>query len=348
MTKLNLFLSIFLVALLSCKQENEKRALSKKSQLLELFQEEGFNGNFLFAEKGEKKIEISLGYRDFESQDSLIQKHQFYLASVSKQFTGMACLLLVHEGKLDLDDKLSSFYPQLSYADSVSIRQMLHHSSGIPDYYGLGVYKPGMTNEDVLNALLNDTHLDFVPGTEFRYSNSAYVLLSLLAEKASGTTFSDLLEEKVFNPLGMNSTLVYDREKEMPARAIGYSEEGDKKDYHAFTTGGGGLFSNIPDLYTWERALYTDKLIPQDLMKEAYIPGKLAEPEMTKYGFGWFIDKDNPHRVWHSGSLEGFRNLMKRDMKDEILLLYLTNNSFGKLAELSEKVEAILFEEVKP
>ena len=348
MKQLHFIFLIICIPFISCKESQEEKPLSKEDQILNLLQEEGFNGNFLFAEKGEKKIEINLGYRDFEEMDSLQIKHQFYLASVSKQFTGMACLLLAHEGKLDLDDKLSSFYPEISYADSVSIRQMLHHSSGIPDYYGLGVYKPGMTNQDVYDALLNDTHLDFAPGSEFSYSNSAYVLLSMVAEKASGQTFSDLLEERVFKPLGMNSTLVFDQAKEMPARAIGHTADGEKKDYYAFTTGGGGLFSNIEDLYTWERALYTDKLLPQEVLKEAYKPGELPDPEMTAYGFGWFLDRENPHRVWHSGSLEGFRNLMKRDMKEEVLLLYLTNNSFGELAELSEKIEAILFEEPTP
>lgn len=348
MTKLNILLPLLLICMISCKQVEESKSLTKETQILNLLKEEGFNGNFLFAEKGEKKIEINLGYRDFESKDSLQMKHQFYLASVSKQFTGMACLLLAHEGKLKLDDKLSSFYPEIAYADSVSIRQMLHHSSGIPDYYGLGVYKPGMTNQDVYDALLDDTHLDFEPGSEFSYSNSAYVLLSMVAEKASGQTFSSLLEEKVFQPLGMNSTLVFDQEKEMPPRAIGHTPEGEKKDYYAFTTGGGGLFSNIEDLYTWERALYTDKLLPQEVLKEAYKAGELPDPEMTAYGLGWFLDRDNPHRVWHSGSLEGFRNLMRRDMKDEILLLYLTNNSFEGLADLSDKVEAILFEQTTP
>jgi len=348
MKNLHIIFLLILIPLISCKESQGEKSLSKEVQILNLLEEEGFNGNFLFAEKGEKKIEINLGYRDFENQDSLQMKHQFYLASVSKQFTGMACLLLAHEGKLDLDDKLSSFYPEIPYANSVSIRQMLNHSSGIPDYYGLGVYKPGMTNQDVLDALLNDTELDFEPGSEFSYSNSAYVLLSLVAEKASGQTFSDLLEERVFKPLGMNSTLVFDQEKEMPPRAIGHTPEGEKKDYHAFTTGGGGLFSNIEDLYTWERALYTDKLLPQDVLQEAYKPGELPDPEMTAYGFGWFLDRGKPHRVWHSGSLEGFRNLMKRDMKEEILLLYLTNNSFGELAELSEKIEKILFEESTP
>ncbi|MEO1216499.1 MAG: serine hydrolase domain-containing protein [Bacteroidota bacterium] len=348
MNRLTLILSIFLVSLISCKETKESNPLNKETQIRNLLQEEGFNGNFLFAEKGEKKIEINLGYRDFESKDSLLVDHQFYLASVSKQFTGMACLLLVQEDKLDLDDKLSSFYPEISYSDSVSIRQMLHHSSGIPDYYGLGVYKQGMTNQDVLDALLNDTHLDFEPGSEFSYSNSAYVLLSMVVEKAAKKSFSDILEEKVFKPLGMKSTLVFDQDKKMPPRAIGHSSDGKKKDYYAFTTGGGGLFSNLEDLFIWERALYTDKLLPKELLKDAYKPGELPDPEMTAYGFGWFLDKENPNRVWHSGSLEGFRNLMRRDIEKGTLLLYLTNNSFEGLEELSDKIERILFEETKP
>lgn len=316
---------------------------SPKEALQQLLQSHNFNGSFLMQEGGKTILTGAMGLRSFESKDKLNEDHQFYLASISKQITAMACLMLVDQGKLSLDQQLSDFFPELPYKRPISIRNMLNHTSGIPDYYELGIYKKGMKNSDVYQALLNDTSLDFEPGSQYSYSNSAYVLLSMIAAKASNISFKEFVQDQIFGPLGMKNSVVFDETTStIPLRAIGHTEDGKVKDYHAYTTGGGGIFSNVGDLAIWESALYTEKLIPQSLLQEAYKPAELSNGEISYYGFGWVLDKENPNKVSHTGSLEGFRNLMARNMEKKRLIIFLTNNSNGDLKDLLQKVEEIL------
>lgn len=329
---------------LSCTQKKSlKDKHSPTDRLIPFLVEKKFNGSFLYAEKGEKIIDLYLGYRDIAQKDTLKAEHTFYLASVSKQITAMSCLILVQRGELDLANKLSEYFPAISYSDQLNLRQMLNHTSGIPDYYALGVYKAGMKNEDVVNALLDGTELDFEPGTKFSYSNSAYVLLAMVVEKVSGQSFASFVQKEIFDPLGMESSVVFDEHASpISVRAIGHTADGQKKDYAAFTTGGGGIFSHSTDLFKWERALYTEKLISKKLLEEAYTPAILTDGTSSYYGMGWFIDENDSHIVWHTGSLEGFRNLMYRNRKEERLYLFLTNNSFENLLDLQKEIAKII------
>lgn len=316
---------------------------SPAEEIRQLLISENFNGSFLIKEQGKTLLEEVMGFRDFAKQEILRKEDQFYLASLSKQITAMACLILIDQGKLSLDDKLSSYFPELPYKQSISIKHLLTHTSGIPDYYELGIYKKGMKNSDVYEALRKDTQLDFEPGSQYKYSNSAYVLLSMVAAKATNSSFKDLVHTHIFDPLGMKKSVVFDETTaKIEVRALGHTEEGELKDYHAYTTGGGGIFSNAQDLALWEAALYTDKLVPKDLLQEAYKPMPLSNGEISYYGFGWALDKGNPSKVSHTGSLEGFRNLLARDLEKKRLIIFLTNNSNGDLKELKEEVEKIL------
>ncbi|MEM6804373.1 MAG: serine hydrolase domain-containing protein [Bacteroidota bacterium] len=336
-------LLLFFIALGCTKNEKTEHINSPVKKVQELLLKKKYNGSFLYTKKGEKIMDLYIGYRDIAKKDTLRAEHVFYLASVSKQITAMACLILVHKGELSLENKLSAYFPELSYADKVSIRQMLNHSSGIPDYYGLGVYKAGMKNINVVNALLDDTELEFEPDSKFAYSNSAYVLLAMVVEKVSGKSFATFVKEEIFTPLEMESSVVFDEHASpIPIRAIGHSKQGEKKDYAAFTTGGGGIFSQATDLCRWERALYTEKLIPQGLLAEAYAPLQLKDGTTSYYGMGWFVEENDPQIVWHTGSLEGFRNLMYRNTKDQSLYLFLTNNSFENLPDLQKEIAEII------
>lgn len=340
-------LLIFSLGILSCKEGKTRlqseQAISAPDKILSLLKEENLNGSFLIKEKGEIVLHGALGYRDYESKDPLGKDHQFYLASISKQITAIACLILVERGKLSLEDKLSDYYPELPYKSDISIKQMLTHTSGIPDYYGLGIYKTGMKNQDVFEALLDGTSLDFEPGSQYAYSNSAYVLLSMIAAKAANQSFKDFVHEHIFDVLGMKHSVVFDETaKDIAIRAKGHTENGEEKDYQAYTTGGGGIFSNTGDLGIWEKALYTDKLIPQSLLKTAYQVTKLSSGENSYYGFGWVLKEGEPNKVSHTGSLEGFRNIMVRDLDKKRLIIFLTNNSNGDLKRLCEEVEHIL------
>lgn len=334
----------FVLLVLSCQlpssQTHDQQEKTMRLTLDSLLKEKAYNGTVILAEKGQVVYEAAHGLRDFRTGDSLRIETPFYLASVAKHITAMTVMMQADRGRLKLDDPLSKFFPDLPYGDSVRIRHMLTHTSGIPDYYDMGKYHLGMTNADVLEALMAQPRLDFVPGAQYAYSNSAYVLLSMITEKASGKSYREFVQQEIFDPLGMSRSAVYDLTRpEIPNRAIGFDSLGKVDDYDAFTTGGGGIFSTITDMLKWEWALYTDQLVSPELLREAYTPMQLNSGELSYYGFGWRIDPERPW-VLHSGSLAGFRTFFWRDLETQRMMLLLTNNTNTELEALSGELYA--------
>lgn len=303
-----------------------------------------YNGTILVADDGEVIYKAAFGIANIEAKIPMELSSQFYIASVAKQMTCMGIMILTEEGKLTYDDKISTFFPDLpDWADEVSVRNMMNHTSGIPDYYEMNVPRPGFTNDDVYEALLKVDTLDFPVGSDYSYSNSAYVLLSMIITEASGLSFGEFMEQKIFQPLEMGNSLVYDQSvPEMPKRAIGYTLDLKKDDYQFFTTGGGGIFSNIEDIFKWDQALYTDVLISQESLKEAYRPVKLTNDSLSYYGFGWRLDKEDPNIVQHSGSLNGFRTYIRRELDRKHTIILLTNHSNSWLSDIQEEIAQVL------
>ena len=295
-----------------------------------LHQNNQFNGTVLVAENGKVLFKGAFGYGDYLAKRKLVVESPCYLASVSKQFTTMAVMLLKEKGKLNYDDPLSKYFPEFpDYAKDVSIRQMMNHTSGIPDHYGLGIYKPGLTNDDVFQTLIKQEKLDFAPGEKYSYSNGAYIMLSMIVEKISGQPFPVYMKENIFTPLEMDNTCVFD--EKTPAiknRAIGYTPAWTKEDYEIFTTGAGGMYSTVEDLFKWDQALYSEKLISQKTLDEAFTSTKLNDGSVTGYGYGWGIGEnaDGGKIVRHSGGLNGFRTFIERDLLHKQTIILLTNN----------------------
>ena len=308
--------------------ESELYLASTSAYLDSLHAAGALSGNVLVADKGEIIFSQSYGLAEHNPERALAEETPFYLASVSKQFTCMSILILAHQGKLDIDDKASQYLDLPDYASEVTIRQMMNHVSGLPDYYDIGAYKTGMTNQDVNEAIVDLDSLDFESGSKYAYSNTAYVLLSEITEAVSGTSFREFMAENIFSPLEMTSTTVFDTtEPGVPNKAKGYNTDLSLNDYDAFTTGGGGIFSNVQDLLKWERTLYTEKLIPQELLQQAYTPSTLSSGEASYYGFGWFLSEEFPRRVYHTGTLAGFRTCLFRDLDRELAVIILSNHS---------------------
>lgn len=317
-------------------QEKEHRFSGLITKMDTYLADIGFNGTLLMAEKGAVIYQTARGVQDVSTGEQLEIETSFYLASVAKQMTAMTLLMLAEAGTLSIEDPLSDFFPELPYADSIQIRHLLTHTSGIPDYYTMGKFHDGMTNAEVVQALLEQPQLDFAPGSAFSYSNSAYVLLSMITAKASGMSYREFVQQRIFDPLEMTQSVVFDEtQPEIPNRAVGFTAEGEVADYDAYTTGGGGIFSTVGDVLKWERALYTEKLIPQDLMRQAYMPVSLSNGEVSYYGYGWRLVEGMPERVLHTGGLAGFRTILLRDMETEWMLIILTNNTNENLEELS-------------
>jgi CubicO group peptidase (beta-lactamase class C family) len=305
------------------------------------------------------------GLADLEAERPVTPDTSFYLASISKQFTAMAIMLLAQDGRLSYDDRLPAFFPQLpSWFGNISVRHLLHHTSGLPEYVPffssseetLEVTREinGITNEAVLERAMDLTGPEFPVGAQYAYSGLGYVLLAMIAANVSGQSFADLLKTRIFDPLGMTHTVAYDQSR--PARhqlAHGYWKEKDRFerwDYPMLTVGDGGLFSTLDDLFLWDQALNTERLVPKAALEQAFTSGTTNDGTPVNYGFGWYtnvfdlvsaaerdqllaLGADLRH-VAHGGGCIAYFNYMIRFLDTRRTILVLTNG--GPLAPASE------------
>ncbi len=258
----------------------------------------------------------------------------FRLASVSKQFTAAAILLLAEDGRLSIDDPLKKWLPGLpAVADAMTLRQLLSHTSGLLDYEDL--MDPADTRQvhdiDVLHLLQKENRTYFAPGSSYRYSNSGYALLALVVGKASGSDFASFLRQRIFLPLDMTATFAHqDGVDEVPDRAYGYSQiDGHWQRTDQSTTsavlGDGGIYSSIDDLAKWDAALYDERLLRRASLQQAFSAATATpEPDVPHYGFGWRINGD---ALWHSGESIGFRNVIVRYPKQKLTVVVLSNRN---------------------
>jgi CubicO group peptidase (beta-lactamase class C family) len=216
----------------------------------------------------------------------------FRLASVSKQFTAMAIMVLAESGALAYDDPVSRYLPQLAPYEGVTIRHLMTHTGGLPEYYDVIDTASGMpTNADALVLLGEMGKSDFPPGDRYEYRNPGYDMLAPLVEAASGTDFASFMRERVFRPAGMQHSLIYDHTRPVvPQRAFGYEPNGDgfslnDDDPLNAIVGSGGVYSTLKDFFRWDQALYTEVLVSRAALDEALTPARLNNGETTDYGF---------------------------------------------------------------
>ncbi|MEO1079088.1 MAG: serine hydrolase domain-containing protein [Pseudomonadota bacterium] len=291
---------------------------------------------------GEKVLERGYGMANLESGSRIDAATNFRLASISKQFTATAIMLLVEDGLLSLDTELRSLYPDFnSYADGITIRHILQHQSGLLDYESM--VPEGATeqvrDDDVLAMMASEENAYFAPGTEYRYSNSGYAVLAMIVEKLSGMSFSRFLNDRIFFPLQMRHTVAFVAgEHAVHNRALGYKlgeegiEDADQSLYSA-VLGDGGVYSSLNDLYLWDQSLYTDVILPDAVRQQ------MLTPSLETYGLGWRIDRYRGHlRYHHSGSTSGFRNFMQQFPERRLTVIVLTNRAEPDVKALAEKV----------
>jgi len=277
----------------------------------------------------------SHGYANLENNIEINSKTAFYLASVSKSFTAAGIMLLHEKGELDLSDKVQNYFTDLpDFCTDIKIMHLVNHTSGLNDYFNIcsenGQNLNCITNKDVYNLILEETALNFPIGDKFEYSNTGYILLSLLIEKVSGQSYSDFLRENFFEPLGMKNTYVFTEDKPIiPNRAYGYQQIDDNyfcSDYYVLTTGDGGIYSSIDDLLLWVQAFDNESIFKKDIVERLFSKEKLNDGTPCIYAFGWFtLEKDDKKVVFHSGRLGGFTNMMIKSSTDDFSMLILTN-----------------------
>jgi CubicO group peptidase (beta-lactamase class C family) len=321
---------------------------SKIAALMSSLSERGqFSGSILVAEHGRIIYDRGFGAADIKRNVGFTPNTPVYLASLTKQFTAMAIMMLAERGQLSYADTLSKYFPEFpTYAEKITIRNLLNHTSGIPDYVQLDLERPGLTNEDVFRTLIRQPALSFAPGEKYEYSNSNYILLALIVEKVTGQPYNLFLQNKIFVPLGMKHTFVYDRSRQKTSRAIGYSRFGDVSDYDLLTYGEGGIYSTVADLFKWDQALYTEKLVKRATLNEAFTRGKLNDGSSISYGFGWVIADYNGETIYaHAGRYGGFNTYIKRFPNERATIIFLTNHDFKNMSAIGNALISILHEQ---
>lgn len=332
----------------------------------------------LIRQNGRTVFEHGYGVRDLRTRSEIDACTNFRLASFTKQFTAMAIMLLVHEGKIRYDETLTEIFPDFpAYGRATTVRNLLNHVSGLPDYEDLmeakekasgSIWSPEKQIQDneVLELLKKEKSGKFAPGSSWSYSNSGYVVLGLVVAKASGKSYGDFLRERIFVPLGMNHTVVFQKGKnEVVNRAFGHSKENDAfretdQSSTSATLGDGGIYSNLEDLAKWDDALRNHTLLSGREMQPALTPVKLndgSEPHWPKeanddnlhpgkpvsYGFGWFLDPyEGLQRTWHTGSTMGFRTVIERFLGQNLTIVILSNRTDLDPEKLSLQAADIL------
>lgn len=334
--------------------------MSPLSELLFPLQESHAPGYAaLVVHKGQGRS-FTHGLADLERNISIDETTNFRLCSVTKQFTAAAILLCLEEEQLSLSDELRTFFPDFpAYGKSITVLQLLTHSSGLLDYEEL--IPSGQTgqvlDEDVLQLLAQQEKTYFPPGARYKYSNGGYCLLRLVIEKVSDVSFSEYLMEKVFTPLGMTGTRVnHEGETRIPERAYGYSrtDAGWKltdQNVTSATIGDGGIYSSLTDLYKWDQAISSNKLLTTKSWAAMFSPHIVTDDPSCKiqYGLGWFLKEFHGYQAaYHGGDSIGFRTGIYRLPKKDLTVIFLSNRNeqTGSLV-CEEIIEAALDEMTK-
>lgn len=293
--------------------------------------------SLLVLEDGKAVIRRAYGYANLEKHVKATPATNYRLASMSKPFTAACILLLKQDGKLRLDDPVRKWLPELPASDAgITLENLLTHTSGLIDYESL--ISPDRTTQlsdaDVLRLIASQHRLYFPPGHAHRYSNGGYVLLGLVVERVSGMDLADFMKKRIFRPLGMDHTLMYEHRRgpKPTHRAYGYSRiDGHWKrtdqSLTSATRGDGGIYSSIDDLAKWDAALYGNQLL-SDASKKLFFSASTphGDPDVG-YGFGWRISGDS---VWKSGETMGFRNVIIRWPKQHVTVIILSNRRHPK------------------
>jgi CubicO group peptidase (beta-lactamase class C family) len=377
---------VFSMAVVHASGPQSRDSLEHK--LDALFQQVASPGDPGFAvlvkQHGEILFEKGYGARELRSDAKIDAETNFRLASVTKQFTAMAIMLLVHDGKLHYDDRLTDVFPEFpAYGKPITIRHLLTHTSGLPEYEDLmdeqektkgPIWSPEHQIQDaeVLSLLEQRSAGRFAPGTNWSYSNSGYVILGLIVAKVSGMPYREFLQKRIFSPAGMSHSIVFQRGiNEVSDRAFGHSKDGAKfvetdQSSTSATLGDGGVYSNVADMGKWDAALAANSVLGEKEMSAALTPVRLADGAATywpkgenegasdplkpvSYGFGWFLDPWEGHpRMWHTGGTRGFRTVIERFTHDDLTVVILCNRQDLVPESLAEKAAGLILTSSAP
>ena len=305
-------------------------------------------GLALLVAKGGKIVRAEgFGLANVELQVPVKPETIFQSGSVGKQFTATAVMMLVEEGKIGLDDPLTKYFADAPATwKEVTVRELLSHTAGFGDYPKDFNFRKDWTEDEELK-LIESIPLAYPPGTNWHYSNFGYVTLGILIHRVTGEFYGDFLQQRIFQPLGMQSTRIISEADIVPNRSAGYRlVKGELKNQEwvapiVNTTADGSLYFSILDLAKWDAALYTEKLLKRSSLDLMWTPVKLKNGQLNKgnYGFGWFIDQRSGHRcIHHDGAWQGFETAIDRYVDDQLTVVALSNLEDAEPGKITQHV----------
>jgi CubicO group peptidase (beta-lactamase class C family) len=296
------------------------------------------------------------GLANVEHQIAAKPETIYQSGSIGKQFTSTLVMMLVEEGKLVLDDKLSKYFTDAPEIwKEITVRHLLTHTSGISNKLYNQINMRTDYTEDELVKKIASIPLDFQPGEKWNYSNPGYVLLGILIHKVSGKFYGELLQERIFKPLGMNTARVINEAEIIPNRAAGYRlVKGELKNQEWVspalnTTADGSLYLTVLDMAKWDAALYTEKLLKRSSLEQMWAPVKLNDGKTRPYGFGWSFSQINGHKIIeHGGAWQGFTSFIARYIDDKLSVIVLTNLAGADPGKIAHGIAGLYNPELKP
>ena len=326
------------------KIRKEINAVGKAKLLNAVFTDEaklkGFNGVVLIAQRGQVIYEKAFGYSNFKKKDSLKLNSVFQLSSSSKTLTAAAIMLLAEQGKLKLTDSIQQYLPNFPY-HHITIKMLLTHRSGLSNYvYDCEPYcqKPNMYNGCAFNnksmldiLIINKPKIYCLPNKKFEYCNTNYALLPLIIEKVTGMDFAAYMQKNIFQPLGMKDTWVHDPKTDSTRKnlTVGHNASGslEKVVFADDVVGDKGIYSTAEDMFKWDQALYTEKLLKKETIEQCFTGYSNEHKGKRNYGYGWrMIDNGNGNKiVYHNGWWHGYNSEFFRRLNDQTSIIILSN-----------------------
>jgi len=313
----------------------------------------GFNGAMLVAKKGVVIFEQYHGVEDFRNKMLIGESSSFQLASVSKTFTAMGILYLMERGQLRLEDTLQTYFPDFPYM-GITIRMLLNHRSGLPNYLYFcdslwkGDKGAFLNNDELIRLMVqHKPPMQHQPDTHFQYCNTNYMLLGSIIEKISNKKYADFMRQTFFEPLGMTNTFVFDPTgTPRPHQTISHKYNGraEPDTYFDGVIGDKGIYSTAQDMLKWDQALYSGNLFKESTLEEAYKPYSNEKPGIRNYGLGWrlMIYPEGGKIVYHNGWWHGNNTVFYRFVQDSTTLIILGNKYDRGIYQAIKPIRGIL------
>ncbi|MGB1270074.1 MAG: serine hydrolase domain-containing protein [Flavobacteriaceae bacterium] len=336
--------------------EEVTKKVSEKLDLLlkQINKQHDFHGSLLVAKSGKILYSNQVGYKDFRKRELLDENSVFQLASVSKQFTAAAIMILYEKQQIKLTDTVNKYFPDFPYKD-VTIKNLLNHTAGLPKYFWVAEHKwdhEKAPNNREMMALLEKSNVQrfFKPGRNFDYSNTGYFVLASIVEKVSGMSFSSFVSKNIFDPLNMDDSYVYSFEND----SIGANQLDGYRLYRKWRhrkigntvndaiVGDKNVYSTSEDLFKWTLGLTNEKLFSKESLEMMYTPGETITGRKVPYGFGFRINTETDNKIYHHGKWNGFRTGLTQYLDDDLTVIVLEHTSYEGIAALNKRVKNIV------